>query len=146
MLFELNNDYTYDMNLNYLNLNKYDINKKNNDEIDLENGFYLGNLFTNTYEPYKNYKSKKVNAYSDRQKLLLRLHELDFILNDLNLFLDLNPNNKNIYEIFKKTAKEYEILKKHYYEKYQILELSNDTKDKYTWINNPWPWDGGYYV
>ena len=60
MLFELNNN--YDMNLDYFNLNKYDkenLNKKNynfnynkidnkNNDIDLENGYYLGNLFTNT--------------------------------------------------------------------------------------------------
>ena len=37
-------------------------------------------------------------------------------------------------------------LKKKYYEKYQVLELCKDTKDKYTWINEPWPWDGGYNV
>ena len=53
MLFEFknnNNDF-YDMNLDYFNLNKYDINNNefmnyNNmnksDNLDLENGFYLG--------------------------------------------------------------------------------------------------------
>ena len=150
MLFELNNDYTYDMDLDYFNLNKYDIDNKinlnKNNEIDLENGYYLGNLFTNTYDQYKNYKPKKINAYSERQKMLLKLHELDFILNDLNLYLDINPNNKKVFEIFKKTAKEYNTIKKQYYDKYQVLELCSDTKDKYTWIENPWPWDGGYYV
>jgi len=155
MLFELNNE-DYNLNLDYFNLNnnyktnfekdiisKYD--KKNNN-IDLENGFYLGNIFINTYKPYKNYKPKKINAYSERQKMLLKLQELDFILNDLNLYLDINPNDKNIYETFRKTALEYDMLKKRYYDKYQVLELCSDTKNKYTWYKNPWPWDGDYNV
>ena len=155
MLFELNNE-DYNLNLDYFNLNnnyktnfekdiisKYD--KKNNN-IDLENGFYLGNIFINTYKPYKNYKPKKINAYSERQKMLLKLQELDFILNDLNLYLDINPNDKNIYETFRKTALEYDMLKKRYYDKYQVLELCSDTKNNYTWYKNPWPWDGDYNV
>ena len=156
MLFELNND--YDLDLEYFNLDKYDNYKLNNydtkkyntekynKEIDLDNGFYLGNLFTNSYEPYKNYKPKKINAYSERQKMLLKLHELDFILNDLNLYLDINPNDQVVYEKFKKIALEYDMIKKKYYEKYQVLELCSDTKNKYTWYSNPWPWDGDYYV
>ena len=156
MLFELNND-NYDLNLDYFNLNNnyktnnYDFNKNlklenKNDNIDLENGYYLGNLFIDTYKPYKNYKPKKVNAYSERQKMLLRLQELDFILNDLNLYLDINPNDISKFETFKKTALEYDILKKKYYDKYQVLELCSDTKNKYTWYKNPWPWDGDYNV
>ena len=38
------------------------------------------------------------------------------------------------------------MLKKKYYDKYQVLELSSDTKNKYTWYKNPWPWDGDYNV
>ena len=150
MLFELNNDYTYDMNLDYFNLNKYNINNKinlnKNNEIDLENGYFLGNIFSNSYDQYKNYKPKKINAYSERQKMLLKLQELDFILNDLNLYLDINPNDMNMYETFKKTALEYDMLKKKYYDKYQVLELCSDINNKYTWYKNPWPWDGDYNV
>ena len=162
MLFELN-DNMYDLNLDYFNLDKldnnYNLNKMNNynsvnysnknynnGNIDLENGFYMGNIFSNSYKPYKNYKSMKINAYSEQQKMLLRIQELDFILNDLNLYLDINPTDKSMYEVFKKYALELESLKKKYYEKYEVLELVNDTNNKYTWINDPWPWDGGYYV
>ena len=159
MLFEFknsNNDF-YDMDLDYFNLNKYDI--KNNefknynkdyinkrDNLDLENGFYLGNIFSDLYKPYKNFKPKKINAYSEQQKMLLRIQELDFIINDLNLYLDVYPNDMKCYEIFKKYCLELESLKNKYEEKYQVLELINDTKGKYTWIDEPWPWDGGKYV
>lgn len=134
------NNYDVDFN-NYV----YDKNKRIVN-VDLEKGFYLGNIFIDSYDGYKNYKAKKINAYSEQQKMLLRIYELDFILNDLNLYLDINPNDKRLFEIFKKCAMELDVLKKKYYEKYQVLELCKDTKDKYTWISNPWPWDGGYYV
>lgn len=159
MLFEFKNnknDDFYDINLDYFNLNKINMDNqyKMNDKkittkdgkIDLENGFYLGNIFVDTYKPYKNFKQKKVNAYSEQEKMLLRIQELDFILNDLNLYLDINPKDTNVYNLFKNTAMELETLKNRYEEKYQVLKLMDDTKGKYTWIDNPWPWDGGLYV
>lgn len=156
MLFEFknnNNDfYDIDLDLDYFNLNKYDIknyDKKymgKRDNINLETGFYLGNIFSDLYKPYKSFKPKKINAYSEQQKMLLRIQELDFIINDLNLYLDVYPNDMRCYEIFKKSCLELETLKKKYEEKYQVLELINDTKEKYTWIDEPWPWDGGKYV
>lgn len=153
MLFELNDN--YDINLDYFNLDKMNMNKLNNynfskknynNNLDLENGFYMGNIFSDTYKPYKNYKSKKINAYSEQQKMLLRIQELDFIVNELTLYLDVNPNDSSMFELFKKYNMELDSLKKRYYDKYQVLELSYDNKNKYTWIDNPWPWDGGYYV
>ena len=179
MLFELNGKDNYDVDLDYFNLNNNDkvynfiedyknsnFNNYKNDKnkIDLENGYYLGNIFIDTYKPYKNYKPKKINAYSEQQKMLLRIYELDFILNDLNLYLDINPNDDNMFNKFKKTAIELNNLKDKYNEKYQVLELCKDVNSKYTWLDNPWPWDmdtninnkrvddlnsfmnGGYYV
>lgn len=150
MLFEIKDNSMFDNNLDYFNLNKIDLDYYNKDKketnLDLENGFFLGNIFIDTYKPYKNYKSKRINAYSEQQKLMLAIQELDFILNDLNLYLDINPKDMKMYEIFKKYALELEELKKKYYEKYQVLELCKDTKGKYTWITEPWPWDGGYNV
>ncbi|MBQ3021447.1 MAG: spore coat protein CotJB [Bacilli bacterium] len=155
MLFETNKNDSYNLNLDYFNLNKIDIdNSFNNydkfyekrDNLNLENGFYLGNIYSDLYKPYKNYKPKKINAYSEQQKMLLKLQELDFIINDLNLYLDIYPNDMKCFEIFKKFTKEYDSLKQNYYDKYQVLELCKDNKNKYTWLDNPWPWDGGYYV
>lgn len=116
--------------------------EKRDNKIDLKNGFYLGNLFTDTYKPYKNKKAKKINAYSDRQKMLLRIFELDFILNDLNLYLDVNPKDNRVFDLLKKNAIELNKLKDEYNKKYQVLELCKDTNDKYTWLDNPWSWDG----
>ncbi len=151
MLFEFKDDTNnfYDLDLDYFNLNKKNIEQKkynNKNDLNLETGFYLGNIFTDLYDPYKKYSPKKINGYSEKQKMLLKLQELDFIINDLNLYLDINPTDSMMYEVFKKVSLEYDELKKKYYEKYQVLELCKDVYGKYTWTNNPWPWDGGYYV
>ena len=117
-------------------------NYKRDEKIDLENGFYLGNIFIDTYKPYKNKKPKKINAYSDQEKMLMKIYELDFILNDLNLYLDVNPNDDKMYDTFKKCAIKLNNLKDEYYKKYQVLELCKDINNKYTWTFNPWSWDG----
>ena len=77
-------------------------NPKNNKFLGIMEGYVLGNMERGTYIPYKNYKPKKINAYSEQQKMLLRIQELDFIINDLNLYLDVYPNDMKCYEIFKK--------------------------------------------
>ena len=135
MLFEFkdnNKKDFYGMNFDYFNLNNVDKNVDNysskNGKIDLENGFYMGNIFVDTYKPYKNFKPMKVNAYSDEQKMLLRIQELDFILNDLNLYLDINPNDSNVYNLFKKNAMELDSLKKRYEERYPIYKKVCDVR------------------
>ena len=150
MLFDFqDNDDLYNIDLDYFNLDKMkklDFNTTKDSKIDLENGFYLGNAFPSIYEPYKNYKPKKVNGYSEQEKMLLRIQELDFLINDLSLYLDINPNDTKVFETFKKLNMELKGLKSRYYDKYEVLELCDDNKSKYTWIDEPWPWDGGYYV
>ena len=116
-------------------------NIKRDNDIDINNGFYLGNVFTSTYKPYKNKKQKKINAYSEKEKMLLKIQELDFVLNDLNLYLDINPKDSNVYNIFKNIALKLKVLKDEYYKKYQVLELCKDIGDKYTWIDDPWSWE-----
>ena len=143
MLFELDDTNLYDLKNNYFNINE--INYDNN-KLDIKNGFYLGNIFTSSYKPYKNYEPKRINAYSEQEKMLLRIYELDFIVNDLGLYLDLNPNDTNTFLLFKKSANELNLLKNKYNKTYQVLDLCNDTNNNYTWFNNPWPWDGGQNV
>ena len=153
MLFELNGNIPYDVKEDYYELNKInnildkvDNTVMNNEQIDLNNGFYLGNAFIDTYKSYKNYRPKKIDTYTEEQKILLHIYELDFILNDLNLYLDIYPDDKNIFDTFKTVARKLNDLKDIYYEKYQVLDLCKDLKNKYTWLNDPWPWDGGKNV
>ena len=151
MLFEINsNNSNFETQaFEYFNLPMQSMNvsmDRPSTVVDPSTGLALGNMYKNEYKQYKNYVQKKLVPSNERERMLLKIQELDFIINDLNLYLDINPNDSKIYEIFKKKVIELDNLKKKYYEKYQVLELCNDTKEKYTWYKNPWPWDGGYYV
>ena len=76
------------------------------DLFDYENGFMYGNMFKNEYDPYKNYRVAKLESNSDIGKLLLKIYEYDFALNDLSLYLDLHPENENTYKLFRKYTEE----------------------------------------
>ena len=73
---------------------------------------------------------------------------LCFIINDLNLYLDLHSNDKEIFNLFKKYIEEEKILEDKYIKEYGPLTLKDTTQNQYDWINNM-PWEskrGDIYV
>lgn len=110
--------------------------------FDLEEGFEKGNMFPEIYEGYKNYKPKCIEPHNEREALLLKIMKLDFAMNDINLYLVLHPNDNVMFEKFKQIAKNLKHCTNEYNQKYQVLELCDDTFDSYSWNSNPWPWEG----
>ncbi len=146
--------------------NYYDINKKDY-EIEIENyndtdenyiefrsnklttpidGLNKGNMFKNLYSKYKNHEYRlKVNNKKD--ELLLKIQYHNFALKDINLYLDLHPNDKEMIKEFLTIKTNLEKLKKEYEKNYGVICITEiENPNKWTWIENPWPWDGGYYV
>ena len=118
--------------------------------VSVDEGFLRGNMFADLYKPYKNYTIKKINPKNRKEELLLEIMELSFAINDLNLYLDLHPDDTRLLEKFnayveKSCQKEMEYVKN-----YGALEVIDNTSDeKFEWIKNPWPWDrdgGAKYV
>ena len=89
--------FDYDTLMNLSNLN-------NNDStmVDDKLGLQRGNMFENEYKPYKNYNPTKLIAKSEKDDLLLKLCETYFAIIDLNLYLNLNSNDKRTYGLLKK--------------------------------------------
>lgn len=148
MLFEINsnNSNFEDINYEYFNLPMNKINvmmDRPQNIVDPSTGLSLGNMYKDEYKPYKNYTQKRRSANTEKGEMLLKIQELDFALNDLNLKLDVDPNNMELYKLFKNYALELKSLCDEYSRKYEVLELIKDVNGQYTWINNPWPWDGG---
>jgi spore coat protein JB len=143
MLFE-NNNYDFDV----LSLSGFDFSKiKDCDDllVSSKEGFLKGNMFKDEYVPYKNLCPKRLNPTCEKEALLYKIMELDFAINDLNLYLDLHPNDSSVYEKFKKYVMNLEKLKSDYTKIYGPLTLNNTESENFRWINNPWPWesDGG---
>ena len=112
--------------------------------FDLEEGFVKGNMFKNLYDEYKDYKPYTIKVKTERESMLVKLMMLDFAINDLNLYLEIYPDDKECYQLFTKYCLAYEKLLHEYEKKYQVLDVNHDTFGKYTWFKNPWPWEGNY--
>jgi len=105
-------------------------------------GLTIGNLFFDLYRPYKNYKPRELTAHSEKDKLVLKMQELGFAINDLCLYLTMYPDDKKCYDYYKECIIEYGEVRKEYVEKYGPLGVSEDLKGSYEWYQGPWPWEG----
>lgn len=116
--------------------------KEKSDLASIEKGFSRGNMFNDLYDEYKDYKVVVPVATTERESDLLDIMALSLALNDLNLYLDLHPGDKEMLKKFNELVevsctKEMEFVKK-----YGPLEVNDGAYyEKFEWINNPWPWE-----
>ncbi len=148
MLFD-NTDFDYE--ISFLKIPGSDFNKEIRDSkfLSPEEGFLKGNLMKDEYVPYKNLTYCKLTPQNEQEALLLKLMAYSFAINDLNLYLDLNPKDQSTYELFKKYVKEKNRLEEMYSEKYGPMTITETQGSSYNWIMDPWPWDntgGSMYV
>ncbi len=149
MLFDIDNDNfnNYNvMDLSFFNIpvNKhYDFSGSDKDNIlyDTKEGFLKGNMFKNLYDPYKHYSYALINPKTKKEEIELRLYELDFAINDINLYLDLHPEDMKMFNKFKAYINEQNQLKEKYIELVGPLCLTDVTSTSYNWLSN-WPWEG----
>ena len=134
MLFDASgflNPKEYDFAINLLNDNNY---------YEKDTALEKGNLFKDLYVPYKNYKEGKIKVYNQKDKDMLKLQELYFIINDLNLYLDLYPEDNKAFNYYKSIIKEYNKSKEEYVKKYGPIDLLDETED-YEWTVSTFPWE-----
>ncbi len=147
MLFD-NTDFNYEISLFAIPGSDF-CEERVNKFLTPEEGFLRGNLMRDEYVPYKKYTYFKLEPESEQEKLLFKLMAYSFAINDLNLYLDLYPNDMNAYALFKEYVKEKNRLEERYSESYGPMTVTQTQGDKFNWINNPWPWDrsgGSKYV
>ena len=76
-----------------------------------------------------------------RIELLEKLSGFGILVQDLRLFLDVNPTNQAAQTDFNRITNEYRKLVARYERNYGALTGDNDTNG--TWVSNPWPWHQG---
>lgn len=136
------NDIKFD--INNININNF----RKNENIELfsaSEGLNKGNMFKNEYDPYKNYIYRVV-VKGERDELLLKIQELTFKTIDLNLYLDMYPNDDICYKEFKNAVADLKKYKELYEKNYGPLCMTDTLfYDSYKWEKNPWPWmnEGG---
>lgn len=105
--------------------------------------FILGNAFKDIYDSFKNYKPTKLIPNNEQAEMLLNVGQLCFIVHELNLYLDVNPDDKNILSMFNNYNKMANEAIKKYESKYGPLVLSNILEDSnsFSWEETSWPWE-----
>lgn len=136
MLFEDNN---FDINM-ALFMPDVDFDCNTN-ILEPKEGFLKGNMFRNEYEPYKSLTYFKLEPKNEQEKKLYKIMALSFAINDLNLYLDINYNDKEVFKLFKKYVEEKDKLCREYTKEYGPLEITDPMGNKFSWIDSPWPWD-----
>ena len=127
--------------LNYQNIIPNNINTSNN-IIDTEEGFKRGNMFKDLYNEYKNFKPRKLTASSEREDMLLQIMEYNFAIIDLQLYLDMYPNDRDALKLFNAYLNKKKDLTNMFEEKYGPLAIDSEVqRNKWLWDNSPWPWE-----
>lgn len=150
--YNIPNDWYSDMTNNpfmdnFMNNNSnYENNYMNNNSnnINYEEGLDRGNLFDNLYKEYKNYKYRKLRPTNPKEELLYTILKHKFLLNDLNLYLDIHPNDRRYIMEYNKYLNNLKIAMNEYENKYGPLTTESKyvTKNNtWVWDNNPWPWE-----
>lgn len=138
---EFNNtfDVPYKMNID---MNMY--TNKNEDLADPKTAFLRGNLFNNLYDPYKNYKYGMLNPSNKKEELLYNLLMHKFVLTELNLYLDTNPNNMKMINLYNQYLSEEKKLCEEYEKNYGPLTTDSRFagENNWKWVKSPWPWEG----
>ena len=144
------NNYQNFNNADYFNMYNNNYMYKNTKEVksplnlyDPYNGLIRGNLFKNLYDPYKAKEPFEIKPMNEQAKLLTYIDSLCFSLVDLNLYLDIYPNDKNALNLFNQYREEKEKATKEYESKYGSITLDSDSLNSYPWAwdDMPWPWN-----
>ena len=79
---------------------------------------------------------------NDQKQLLQDIQIIAFIVKDTQLFLDTHPACESALDYFKYYNNLLTALTEEYEDKFgQLTVYGVDTKDGWSWINEPWPWE-----
>ncbi|MBQ2944213.1 MAG: spore coat protein CotJB [Ruminococcus sp.] len=79
---------------------------------------------------------------TSREMLLRKISTYAFAIHEYRLFLDTHPKDEAMIAKIAECEEKLKPLKKEYEEKYGPLKMSNENPRKWTWVNDPWPWEG----
>ena len=106
----------------------YQNGKNNLNLFDSYEGYLKGNSFKDEYIPYKNYKVAKLNINSEKEEMLINIGEYSFMMHDLNLYLDVHPNDVEALRKFNEYRNKTNELINNYERKYGPLSQKGNVE------------------
>lgn len=77
-----------------------------------------------------------------KEEMLEQIKALDFAIIELSLYLDTHPDDKKALCMHNDYCKQVKELKDKYQKVYGPLSIYYPC-NKWRWLENPWPWEGG---
>lgn len=78
---------------------------------------------------------------TDRQILTKKLASYQFIIDDLQLYLDTHPGDRATIAKMEEFSQKLKPIKEAYEEKYGPLFADDNERNKWKWVKSPWPWE-----
>ncbi len=107
--------------------------------VDPKEALNRGNLFDYFFWPYKYVANLKPS--NEREALMQEVQMYSFAAHELNLYLDIYPDDKQalgLYNQYKEIAEQY---MNEYENRYGPIILNSNENYPWQWINSPWPWE-----
>ena len=113
-----------------------------------EEGFNKWNMFSNLYEQYKKYKPKELVGNNDMEKKFLELARICFAKHDIQLYLDLHPDDVSMIQLFNDYRERENNLLKMYESKYGVINTDSESLNQtpFVWATEKFPWEVNRYV
>ena len=117
------------------------VQEQNPPRYSQSDGLQAGTLFPGLNLPFQAAIASKMQVPNTA---LAELMALDFAIDELGLYLTTHPNDQEVLNLYWSYVK----LGQEGMEKYQklygpLLQTDITADGKYTWLNDPWPWDRG---
>lgn len=128
---------------NNMNFNKCNYNQQinPNEVYDVYGGFIRGNMFPDLYNNFKNTKPFEIRPINEQAELLTYLDAYRFAAHDINLYLDNNPSDRDMINLFTEYTNKAKQIQNEYEQKYGPLVVGASTTYPWAWNNSPWPWE-----
>jgi len=97
-----------------------------------------GTLFPGLDLPFMNVVNKTMSADTP----LAELMAIDFVADEMELYLDTHPNDQEAFETYQSFLRLAKEAHRRYTERYGPIDQSDMlSAERYTWVDAPWPWE-----
>lgn len=84
-----------------------------------------------------------VSMNMTEETMLRKVYETGFALDDIILYLDTHPMDMDAMNYYRFMRQANEEAVKAYEQMFGPLMANSVIGDTWSWIDNPWPWEGG---
>lgn len=82
-------------------------------------------------------------AMTEQQNMMRRLQVQSFAIDDIKLFLDTHPDDRQAMEYYQKYRHLRQQTMNNYVKQFgPVTPDQVEGTDRWTWIDTPWPWEG----